>query len=105
MGMEQVIQLLLADYLVVTLASVILGYLITTTPYISKAKPFVPVIVTIAGSLLAVAIHGYSIDVVTYGALSGILSTGLYELFGKGIKNLGTTLEKRGASNNTGDDE
>ena len=93
--MEQVINVLLQDYAIVTLASVIIGYLVTTTPYLQRAKDFVPVIVTIIGACLAVAIHGYTVDVVILGGLAGLLSTGLYELFGKGIKNLGKTLERR----------
>ena len=95
MKMEQVINILVNDYAIVTLASVIIGYLITTTPYLQRAKDFVPVIVTILGALLSVAIHGYTVEVVILGGLAGLLSTGLYELFGKGIKNLGKTLERR----------
>ena len=93
--MEQVINVLINDYAIVTLASVIIGYLITTTPYLQRAKDFVPVIVTILGALLAVAVHGYTIEVVILGGLAGLLSTGLYELFGKGIKNLGKALDRR----------
>ena len=103
MRMEQVINVLLQDYAIVTLACVIIGYLVTTTPYLQRAKDFVPVIVTIIGACLAVAIHGYTVDVVILGGLAGLLSTGLYELFGKGIKNLGKTLERRYAVEETND--
>ena len=94
--MEQLSNMLMNNYLNVTLACVIIGYLITTTPYLSRAKSAVPLIVTILGALLGVALHGLDIDVAIYGALAGILSTGLYELFGKGIKNLGKKLDKEG---------
>lgn len=104
MKMEQVINILVNDYAIVTLASVIIGYLVTTTPYLQRAKDFVPVIVTIIGALLAVAIHGYAVNVVILGGLAGLLSTGLYELFGKGIKNLGNKIERRVSNNDRGDE-
>lgn len=93
--MEEVINVLFKEYAIVTLASVIIGYLVTTTPYLQRAKDFVPVIVTIIGACLAVVIHGYTVEVVILGGLAGLLSTGLYELFGKGIKNIGKTIERR----------
>jgi len=55
--------------------------------------------------LRGVVLYGATVDVAVYGALAGILSTGLYELFGKGIKNVGKTLEKRGGISNTEDDK
>lgn len=94
--MEQVIQAIGEGYVIVTLACVIIGYLITTTPYLQRAKDFVPVIVTVVGLILGVALYGADIEVATYGMLAGLLSTGLYELFGKGLKSLGELLEKRG---------
>lgn len=99
--MEQVINVLLQDYAIVTLACVIIGYLVTTTPYIQRAKDFVPVIVSVIGALLAVAIHGNTVEIIVLGGLAGLLSTGLYELFGKGIKNLGKVLERRYAVEET----
>lgn len=102
--METVIATLTENYLNVTLACVIIGYLITTTPYLNRLKDFVPVLVTIAGTLLGVVLHGFAVDVVVYGALAGILSTGLYELFGKGIKNLGKRLDKDGLLNDQDND-
>lgn len=86
--METIIKSLLDSYMSVTLACVIIGYLITTTPYLNKASAFVPVLVTAIGSALAILIHGFGVDTMIYGALAGILSTGLYELLGKGIKNI-----------------
>lgn len=93
--MEQVIDVLVNDYAIVTLACVIIGYLVTSTPYIKRVKDFVPVIVTIIGSLLALVIHGYTVEVIILGGLAGLFSTGLYELFGKSIKNIGKILESR----------
>lgn len=93
--MEQVVDILVNDYAIVTLACVIIGYLVTSTPYIQRAKDFVPVIVSVIGAVLAVAIHGNTVEIIVLGGLAGLLSTGLYELFGKGIKNLGAYLERR----------
>ena len=103
--MEEILGRVFGEYLNVTLACVIFGYLITTTPYLQKVSAFVPIIVTVVGALLGVILYGATVDVVVYGALAGILSTGLYELFGKGIKNIGKTLEKRGGISNTEDDK
>lgn len=103
--METILETLTENYLNVTLACVIIGYLITTTPYLSRLKDFVPILVTIAGSLLGIVLHGLSVDVVVYGALAGILSTGLYELFGKGIKNLGEIIGRRSGLKRTQDDD
>lgn len=93
--MEQVVDILVNDYAIVTLACVIIGYLVTSTPYIQRAKDFVPVIVSVIGAVLAVVIHGNTVEIIVLGGLAGLLSTGLYELFGKGIKNLGQYLEGR----------
>lgn len=94
--MEYIVDIIIGSYLNITLACVIVGYLITTTPYIDRLKNFVPLLVTLFGALLGVVLYGVSVDVLVYGALAGILSTGLYELFGKGIKNIGEILGKRG---------
>ena len=86
--METLIKTLMDSYLSVTLACVIIGYLITTTPYLNRLSAFVPLLVTLLGALLALAVHGLGVDTAVYGALAGILSTGFYELLGKGIKNV-----------------
>lgn len=94
--MESIIQVIEEGYIIITLGCVILGYVVTTTPHLDKVKDFVPLLVTLVGMGLGLTFYGKSLDVAVYGALSGIISTGLYELFGKGITNLGKYLEERG---------
>lgn len=93
--MEHIVEGLISNYTIITLANVIVGYLITTTPYLERAKDYVPIIVTVIGVMLSVLMYGNTVENIVLGALSGILSTGLYELFGKGIKNLGEYLENK----------
>lgn len=104
MEINDLIREVVSNYMIVTLACVIFGYIVTTTPYLQRLKDSVPIIVTVIGALLAVALHGYTVNVVILGALAGILSTGLYELFGKGIKKLGEYLEGRITEQNRGDE-
>lgn len=93
--MEEIMELIGEGYAMITLSMVIFGYVVTTTPYLEKIKSFLPLIVTILGTIMSVIMFGNELSVMVYGALAGVLSSGLYELFGKGIKNLAVIIGKK----------
>ena len=67
---------------VITLATLIIGYVIKETPALEKvANAYIPLIVTITGALLGVFINGLSVEALVYGAVSGLASTGLHQAF------------------------
>ena len=67
---------------VITLATLIIGYVIKETPALEKvANAYIPLIVTITGALLGVFISGLSVEALVYGAVSGLASTGLHQAF------------------------
>lgn len=92
-------------YIIITLGCVILGYLVTTTPYINKYKDSIPLLVTAVGMLLGMVLYGTNVESAIYGALAGIVSSGLYELFGKSVRNLGSKLEEKGVDVTKSGDE
>lgn len=87
--MESIIGLIGQEYLIITLLGIIIGYVITSTPYLKGLKDNIPLINTLIGSVLGILQGGWSLEAVVYGALAGLISTGLYELFGKRLKELG----------------
>lgn len=69
---------------VIIVANLIIGYIIKETPALKKvANAYIPLIVTITGALLGVFINGLSVEALVYGAVSGLASTGLHQVFTK----------------------
>lgn len=67
---------------VIVVACVLVGYIIKTTPPFAKvANNYIPFIVTLLGAVLGAVINGVSIEAIVYGAVSGLASTGLHQLF------------------------
>lgn len=67
---------------VIVVACVLVGYIIKTTPPFAKvANTYIPLIVTLLGAVLGALINGVSIEAIVYGAVSGLASTGLHQLF------------------------
>lgn len=67
---------------VIVVACVLVGYIIKTTPTFAKvANNYIPLIVTLLGAVLGAVINGVSIEAIVYGAVSGLASTGLHQLF------------------------
>ena len=74
---------------VIIVATLTIGYVIKETPALEKvANAYIPLIVTITGSLLGVIISGLSVESFVYGAVSGLASTGLHQAFTQ-ILNIG----------------
>lgn len=75
----------LKEYVLVSplLACLVVGYVIKHTPALDKvANEYIPVIVTILGAILGVLATGLTLESVVYGAISGLASTGLHQVFG-----------------------
>lgn len=67
---------------VIVVACVLVGYIIKTIPPFAKvANSYIPLIVTLLGAVLGAVINGVSIEAIVYGAVSGLASTGLHQLF------------------------
>ena len=67
---------------VIVVACVLLGYIIKVTPPFAKvANNYIPLIVTVLGAVLGALINGLSIEAIVYGAVSGLASTGLHQVF------------------------
>lgn len=103
--MEQIIELIGQEYLIITMLGIIIGYVITSTPYLEGIKDNIPIINTLVGSVLGLLQGGWSLEAVVYGAMAGLISTGLYELFGKKLKSLGEKEELRKDREYKGDDK
>ena len=67
---------------VIVVACVLVGYIIKVTPPFAKiANNYIPLIVTALGAILGVVVNGLTLEVVVYGAVSGLASTGLHQAF------------------------
>ena len=67
---------------VIVVACVIVGYIIKVTPPFAKlANNYIPLIVTVLGSILGVITNGMTLEAIVYGAVSGLASTGLHQVF------------------------
>lgn len=74
---------------VIVVACLIVGYVIKVTPLFNKvANVYIPLIVALLGALLGSLINGISVESIVYGAVSGLASTGLHQVFTK-LLNLG----------------
>lgn len=67
---------------VIVVACVIVGYIIKVTPPFAKvANNYIPLIVTALGAILGVITNGLTLEAIVYGAVSGLASTGLHQVF------------------------
>ena len=74
---------------VIVVACVIVGYIIKVTPPFAKiSNNYIPLIVTVLGSVLGVMANGLTLEAIVYGAVSGLASTGLHQAFTQ-ILNIG----------------
>lgn len=72
--------------LVVLIACLVAGYVIKHTFDMIPNK-YIPTILAVVGAVLNVAVNGFSIESVVYGALTGLASTGMHQAFTKYIEN------------------
>ena len=67
---------------VIVVACVLVGYIIKVTPPFAKlANNYIPLIVTLLGAVLGVLANGLALEAIVYGAVSGLASTGLHQVF------------------------
>ena len=67
---------------VIVVACVLVGYIIKVTPPFAKiANNYIPLIVTLLGAILGVLANGMTLEAIVYGAVSGLASTGLHQVF------------------------
>ena len=67
---------------VIVVACVLVGYIIKVTPPFAKlANNYIPLIVTVLGAILGVLMNGLTLEAIVYGAVSGLASTGLHQVF------------------------
>ncbi|GFK24871.1 phage holin family protein [Tetragenococcus halophilus] len=75
----------LNEYLipVVVVACLVVGYVIRVTPILQPARESIPLIVGILGAILGGVIQGFTVEAIIMGAVSGLASTGLNQVFRK----------------------
>lgn len=75
----------LQDYLIpiVVIACLVVGYVIRVTPILQPARESIPLIVGILGAILGGVIQGFTVEAIIMGAVSGLASTGLNQVFRK----------------------
>ena len=67
---------------VIVVACVLVGYIIKVTPPFAKfANNYIPLIVTVIGAIMGVITNGMTLEAIVYGAVSGLASTGLHQVF------------------------
>ncbi|GMQ74263.1 phage holin family protein [Tetragenococcus halophilus] len=83
----------LNEYLIpiVVVACLVVGYVIRVTPILQPARESIPLIVGILGAILGGVIQGFTVEAIIMGAVSGLASTGLNQVFRKALN-----LEKGG---------
>ena len=65
---------------VVVVACLIVGYLIKHS-FSFVSNKYIPVILALLGAVLNAIVSGLSVNSVVYGALMGLVSTGLHQMF------------------------
>lgn len=86
----------LQEYLVpvIVVACLVVGYLIKSTPvFAAVTNGYIPLIVIVLGAILGAIINGLTVEAIVYGAVSGIASTGMHQLFVQ-LLNLGSNEQK-----------
>lgn len=66
--------------LVVLLACLVVGYIIKTSFDMIPNK-YIPTILAVLGAVLNTIVSGISVESIVYGAVMGLASTGLHQLF------------------------
>lgn len=68
--------------LVVILACLIVGYILKHASFFKKLpNDDIPIILTVFGGILNLAVSGLSIESIVYGAVMGLASTGFHQAF------------------------
>ena len=80
---------------VVVIACLLVGYLIKTASVFKKIpNDDIPIILAVIGIVANLIVSGPSFSNAVYGALMGVSSTGLHQIFKAFIERLGTITEE-----------
>lgn len=72
--------------LVVLIACLVVGYIIKHS-FDKIPNKYIPTILAVLGAVLNSVVCGLSVDSIVYGALMGLASTGLHQVFAQFIEN------------------
>lgn len=74
--------------LVVAVGCLVVGYIIKNATFLKWIpNNDIPVILAFLGAVLNVIKSGIGLETIVYGALNGLMSVGLYEMFRKRVEN------------------
>lgn len=74
---------------VVVIACLVVGYIIKHATFFKWIKnDDIPMILALIGAVLNAVVSGLSVESVVYGALMGVASTGLHQIFKEWIDNI-----------------
>lgn len=74
---------------VVVVACLVIGYIIKHATFFKWIKnDDIPMILALIGAVLNAVVSGLSVESVVYGALMGVASTGLHQMFKEWIYNI-----------------
>lgn len=74
---------------VVVVACLVIGYIIKHATFFKWIKnDDIPMILALIGAVLNAVVSGLSVESVVYGALMGVASTGLHQIFKEWIDNI-----------------
>ena len=74
---------------VVVVACLVIGYIIKHATFFKWIKnDDIPMILALIGAVLNAVVSGLSVESVVYGALMGVASTGLHQMFKEWIDNI-----------------
>ncbi|MDN6664972.1 MAG: phage holin family protein [Tetragenococcus koreensis] len=78
----------LNEYLVpmIVLAGLIVGYVIKATPALQKARPYIPLVLTVLGGVLGLVVNGVNVEALVLGMASGLAATGANQAYRKVAK-------------------
>lgn len=71
--------------LVVLVACLVVGYILKTS-FTSFPNKYIPTVLALIGMTLNLAVSGLSIESAVYGAVMGLVSTGLHQAFTRFIE-------------------
>lgn len=74
--------------LVVVVACLVVGYIIKHASFMSwLPNNDIPVVLAVIGAVLNMFVSGFTVEAVVYGAVMGLASTGMHQMFKNWIEN------------------
>lgn len=66
----------------IVVACLVVGYVIKATPIFSRVvNDYIPLIVCVLGAILGVIMNEFTVEGIVFGAVSGLASTGMHQMF------------------------